>query len=467
MAMHSDSAALISAETLALSRYMSDAVAGDLPAEVIERTKLHILDTFAAIISGSRLKPGRLAIAYAETLGGPAEATLIGSSQVMGESVAAMANGMSAHSDETDDSHFASRMHPGAAIVPAALAVAEKRHRGGAEFLRAVTLGYDVGARLVQALSMRGFASLHRSCHAFGGTFGAGAAAGALHRFDEARMRYLLSYCAQSASGCGAYMHDRSHVEKAFVYAGKSAQSGVAAAAMVAADFSGADDPFAGERNFLDAYGAPANRAALADALGTRYEIMHATIKKWCVGSPIQPSLDGLDMLMREHSLETSDIAGVSLQLAPTQLRTVSNRPMPNVNLRHLVALMLANGRVGFSESHDPALMEDPILRELQARVQTTPNEELERAHPPRQTIVEITTRDGRHFSRRVIAVRGTPDNPMSREEVVAKANDLIAPISGAARCRELIERTLEIDRMKDVTQLRPLLVVSSDTVRL
>ncbi len=457
--MHADRALAISLETTTLSEYMADAPARELPYNVAEAAKRHILDTIAAIISGSQLNPGKLSIQYVSGLGGNPEAGVMGTSLVTSVGLAALANGMSAHSDETDDSHFSSRMHPGAAIVPAAIAVAEKYHRSGTDLLRAVTLGYDVGARLVHALDMKGFSSLHRSCHSYGGTFGAGAAAGALHRFDATQMRYLMSYCGQLASGCGAYMHDRGHVEKAFVYAGKSAQSGVSAAAMVAAGFTGADDVFSGDRNFLDAYGAPPRREALSNGLGSRYEILHATIKKWCVGSPIQPSLDGLDTLLREHSIPVTDIREVWIHLAPSQLKTVYDRPMPNVNIQHLVALMLAKGRVGFAESHDASLMDDPQLLELRRRVRLTALEELEYARPPRQTIVEISTRSGAKFSQRVVAVRGTPDNPMSMTEVAAKAIDLIAPVIGDSRCRELIEFTGNIEQVADITVLRPLLV--------
>jgi 2-methylcitrate dehydratase PrpD len=267
-----------------------------------------------------------------------------------------------------------------------------------------------------------------------------------------------MSYCAQLASGCGAYMHDRGHIEKAFVYAGKSAQNGVAAATMVTAGFTGADDVFSGDRNFLDAYGAPPHRGALIDELGIRYEIVRTNIKKWCVGSPIQPALDGIDAVFRENGLELPSVERVEVRLAPEQLHTVDNRPMPNVNIQHLIALLLVRGTVGFVESHDASLMQDADVLAIRQCVSLVPDEALEHARPPRQTIVEVTTRDGRHFSRRVVAVRGTPDNPMSRNEVIAKAHELIAPILGARRCRELVARVLEIETVTDMALLRPLL---------
>ncbi len=111
--------------TRALSEYISAAATRELPPEVTAKTRHHILDTLAAIISGSRLRAGQLAIAYVSRLGGTPEATLIGTSLVIPAENAAMANGMAGHADETDDSHLRGRYHPGCGIVPAALAMAE------------------------------------------------------------------------------------------------------------------------------------------------------------------------------------------------------------------------------------------------------------------------------------------------------------------------------------------------------
>jgi 2-methylcitrate dehydratase PrpD len=98
---------------------------------VTERAKLHLLDTLAAIVSGSRLLPGRRTVAYVKTLGGTREASVIGTRIVTTAVNAALANGIFAHADETDDSHRASITHPGASVVPAALALAERNRRGG------------------------------------------------------------------------------------------------------------------------------------------------------------------------------------------------------------------------------------------------------------------------------------------------------------------------------------------------
>jgi len=128
-----------------LSSYMAAAKDRGLPTEVVEKAKHHILDTFAAMVSGSELPPGRAALALARAQAGRPVATVAGSNVVTGPMDAALVNGVLAHSDETDDSHGPSQSHPGASIVPAAFALGEELGVSGEHYLRAVTLGYDVG----------------------------------------------------------------------------------------------------------------------------------------------------------------------------------------------------------------------------------------------------------------------------------------------------------------------------------
>src|SRR5207302_6854039 len=166
--------AVIGREMLALSTYLSQASQRPLRAEVAEQAKYHLLDTFAAVISGSRLPPGQSAIRYIRAHAGKGTRTVIASNLTAGAVDAALANGVMAHADETDDSHGRSRSHPGCAVVPAALATAEELGADGARLLNAVTLGYDVGPRVLMAMGGAEFSyASSLSTHSIGGTFGA------------------------------------------------------------------------------------------------------------------------------------------------------------------------------------------------------------------------------------------------------------------------------------------------------
>ena len=456
--MSNKSTSEISSITARLSAYIASALRRSLPPAVVEKTKHHLLDTIAAMVSGARLGPGKKAIAYVQTLGGTREASVIGS-QILTTAVnAALANGMLAHADETDDSHAPSLTHPGCGIVPAALAMAERHRRSGTALLRAVALGYDVGCRLTESLNAYQFRDDGHSTHSFGPMFGAAAAAGALAGLRKHQVRYLLSYTAQQASGISCWMRDTEHVEKAFDFGGMPARNGVAAATMVGYGFTGVKDVFSGERNFFVAYGRDPDLEVLVGGLGTTYEIMNTNIKRWSVGSPIQAALDSLLLLIRQERIEANDVEKLVVRVARQGANTVDNRDMPDICLQHMCAVMLLDGTVTFKSAHDNKRMRDKDVLALRRRIELREDDALAQAMPSRQGIVEIRLRDGRQLTHHTKAVRGTAENPMTRAEVDAKSYDLMAPVIGKKRARRLCDVIWSLEKLDDVCGLRPLL---------
>ena len=463
-APHSKGKPKISPVMHALATYVARAPKKALPAPVREKTKHHVLDTIAAMVSGSRLLPGAKAISYIKTQGGAAEASVIGSRFITTSQNAALANGMLAHADETDDSHAPSLTHPGCGIVPAALAIAEREQAGGTAFLRAVALGYDVGCRLTMALHPYAFRDVGHSTHSFGPMFGAAAAAGSLLGFGYDQVRHVLSYTAQQASGVSCWMRDAEHIEKAFDFGGMPARNGVAAATMVAHGFTAVEDVFSGERNFFIAYdeshriGKAPQPERLIDGLGTRFEVMHTNIKRWSVGSPIQAPLDALLELIRANGVRAGDVKKLVVRVAHQGANTVDNREMPDICMQHLCAVMLLDGIVTFESAHDEERMKDRKVLEVRSRVELRGDDALTRAMPSRQGIVELALKDGRALRHHVKAVRGTADNPMTREEVDEKCFHLLSPILGARRARRLCDTVWTIEDLPNMRELRPLL---------
>jgi 2-methylcitrate dehydratase PrpD len=449
----------ISPVTAALADYVAQTLDRDLPAEVVAKTKLHVLDTIAAMVSGSRLKAGELAARYVESLGGKPQATVIGTGIVTSAVNAALANGMAAHGDETDDSHLAGRFHPGCGIVPAALATAEMAGRSGNDLLRAVALGYDIGARSIYALGRRALDTERHSTHSVSTNFGAAAAAAAMLRIDPTQVRHAFSFAAQQASGVPYWERDREHVEKAFDFGGMGARNGVSAATMVAAGMTGVDDFLSGDKNVFTALAeGDAAPDKLIAGLGSNYEIINTSIKKWCVGSPLQSVLDAVTALLDDAAVRAGSIKHIVVDMPADRLHIVDNRSIPDICLQHLVALMIADGGVTFDSVHDVARMRDPKVLAIRRLVEAVPSVELQNAKPARQAIVRIETADGRSLSHRTYEVRGTPGNPMSAKEVEDKALDLMAPILGAARANELIAAVAGLDRFGPVAGLRRLL---------
>src|SRR5262245_31330197 len=209
-----------------LSAYMSEARDRALPDDVVERAKRHILDALAAMVSGSELVPGRNALRFARSYGGAAIATVVADRTVCGPIEAALVNGTLAHADETDDTLAPGPWHPGCNVVPAALALGEQFGASGAAMVRAVVLGYDIGTRVGAAIQP-GMATGLKLSYGITGTFGAAAAGASLAGFDARKMRWVLSYAAQQASGIETFPRDPDHTEKGFIFGGMPARSGV------------------------------------------------------------------------------------------------------------------------------------------------------------------------------------------------------------------------------------------------
>jgi 2-methylcitrate dehydratase PrpD len=119
---------------------------------------------------------------------------------------------------------------------------------------------------------------------------------------------------------------------------------------------------------------------------------------------------------------------------------------------------MLIDTTASFRAAHDKARMQDPAVVHERAKIQLVPDAELEKLLPKRVGVVEVTFTDGTRLSERVDAVRGTAENPMGRDEVVAKARDLMAPTLSATTTTSLINKVLALESMKDIRELRPLL---------
>jgi 2-methylcitrate dehydratase PrpD len=344
-------------------------------------------------------------------------------------------------------------------VVPAALAAGERFGISGTHFLRAVTLGYDVGPRVTMTLGGQQFeAQSHWSTHSISPLFGAAAAAGCAASLTTAQMRFLLGYTAHQSSGLGAWNRDTEHVQKAFHFGGMTARSGVTSALIVQAGWTGVEDIFSGKDNFFAAYNPHADPAGLTEKLGERYEITRTNIKKWPVGSPIQAALDALELLRKQHPFDSNEVRQVTVQLATDEAAIVNNREIPDICVQHMLAVMLMDKTVSFRSAHDKARMNDPATLREREKVKLIPDEQLERLMPLRVAIVEVQLTDGTHLTQRVDNVRGTASNPMTRDEIVAKARDLIAPVLGAVQCGNLIDKVLNIDQARDIRELRALL---------
>ena len=446
-----------------LAQYMTEARDRSLPPAVALAAKHRILDSLVAVISGARLRAGEMAIKYVREQGGRPESSVLATDIRTSAVNAALANGMFGHADETDDFDPVTKAHPGCSVVPAALAMAEREGRSGQELLRGVVLGYDLCCRFLYALGPDLVRGGHRSAEGTSSTMGSVGAASSLARLDQTGMRYALSYAAQQVSGLWSWVRDLEHVEKAFDFSGMGARNGVTAVTMVQAGFTGVRDILECEHNVLLALSPDPQPREMVRGLGERFIITETAIKPYPVGYPIQAPLDAFFALHRQHNLTVEQVDRITISLPEDGARIVNDRSMPDVNCQHMVAMALVDGAVTFESTHSYQRMADPAVLAMKERVTLVADPKLMDPAAPRSGRVEVFLKDGRKLEHFTPHAYGTRENPMSTQDVNAKARLLLEPVLGTQRTESLIERVNNLEQVPDVRELLPLLTISPE----
>jgi 2-methylcitrate dehydratase PrpD len=429
-----------------LCQFLDEARDVQLDERTIEKAKHHIVDSIAAMISGTALHVGEKALNALPAFEGLPEATVFGQSKRYPAYWAAMFNAMLAHADETDDSHETSITHPGCGIVPTAMAMAQRERKDGMDFIRAVCAGYDVGPRITEALGAMALNNAGTSSHAMGAIFGSGACASVLANFDSVQVRRLISYLAHESSGLGCWMAEHDHVQKAYVFGAMGAKNAITATVLVQSGWTGLDEALEGPRTLFQARAQPAKGRSMDPPMVLGHEILGSNIKKWCVGSPAQAPLDCVQALL--PTLPKMDqIQSIVVEIRSDEAFIVDNREMPNICLQHLVALYLVDRKLTFDSVHDAQRMEDPKVREARSKIQLVASEPLMKSGG-RQAIVTITTNEGQTLYKHVQHVRGTWGDPMPRSEIHEKAKDLLEPILGAASADALLASLWNLENL-------------------
>lgn len=417
-----------------------------LDDELHERARVHILDTFIAMASGAHLEPGVLGRRYVATRGSAGDSSIVGTDLMVSAELAALANGMSAHADETDDTNDPARIHPGCSIVPAAFAAAEKYASTGEEFVRAVAVGYHVGCSFplgfwAPGKQLRGAV---QSTHGMGQLFGAAAAAAALAPIERQDLPYVLSYTAQQFSGLTSFFRDSRHVEKAFSMSGKMAMQGVTAVEMVAAGLTGVPDVLDVSPSLFDAVDGDGDSGRLGDALAGEHRLLGCDLKRYPVGMPIQAAAEAAMEIVDAHAPDASQIERIVCRLPASKAGIVDERQMPSISVQYILAIVLLERQLTFANSHDYARFNDREVRSLMERVEVTAEDELDEMLPEqvgtRRAVVEVHLRGSdAPFTERVDPPRGTGRNRLGWSDMAAKTHEVLGQVASGATIDQFV----------------------------
>jgi len=393
--------------TLTLARHAASTSCEKLPPEVRERTKLVILDEIACAYFGRRSLAGDLGARYAAQFGGPAEARIYGTGRRVSAPYAALANGAAGHGEEVDGAHVVGG-HPGASIVHAATAMAERQRVTGAELINAVALGYDVGTRVVagcgKLFSVKNRFGLNSD---FLYTLGAAAAASRLLGLDALRHCHAMALSTFQTNALSAFYAEKRHISKSFCN-GQFAFTGVSAALMAVAGLEGHEDIIGAPFGVLHAWGVDGGAETIVQGLGERHGIMGANFKMVNAGYPIHAPVEAALALVARHGIDVEAIRSVQIGMPTHALKVVDSRDMHNICVQDMLSAALVRGGLKLRESHFPSVLADPRYARLRPLVTARSHPDLDRDQPEgRGAIVAITTSDGATVSARVDHPKG------------------------------------------------------------
>ncbi len=433
-----------------LAEYARQECARALPDAVAHHAKRAVIDWFSALFPGIGEAPGpQLMRAHADEIG-HGRSSLPGQRQSAFAATAAWINGSISHAVEFDDIFRDAVYHPGCPTISAALAVAEAQGASGADFLRAVTVGYEISTRIGVAVQP----SHYRFFHTTGtvGCFGSAAATAALLAPAQPEvMRHALATAASLAAGLQQAF--RSDAMTKALHAGHAGWVGVTAGQGAASGITGAIDILEGEAGFGKALSDGAQWARATEALGERYNIQSITQKNHgCCGHTFAAIDAMLDIRQRE-ALSASQIAAIRVETYQTALDVTGNfEPRTafeaKFSLPYVVAHALLHGAVRLN-AFEPQRLEDADIRSLMARTQLVADPQLSAGFPAQRAArIIVTLHDGRVIEQFAPCRKGDPEAPLSDADLEDKFLELASPVVGDAPARQLLAQLWQLERL-------------------
>jgi len=460
--------------TWQVAEFICGTAVSDLPSDVADLGRKSILDGIGLALSGAVAKSGELVRRHlAELALGSGPSTVIGSPMRVAPRFAAFANGVGIHADDYDDTQLAVApdrvygllTHPTAPALPAALAVGEMTGASGADVMLAYHLGVEVECKIAEAIDPRHYQTgFHATATC--GTFAAAASAAKLIGLDPEATTRALSLAGSQSAGL---RENFGTMTKPF-HAGRSSESGVAAAQFAATGWTATDKILEAPRGFFRAAGGGFDETAISGKLGAPWTFAEpgVSIKPHPSGSLTHPGMTEMLRLIRSHGIRAVDVRRV---------RVGTNSNMPNALIHHrptnelqakfsmefCMAILLIEGRAGLNEFTDEVVMRPDVQAMLQ-KVDFEVDEEAERAgYHKMTTIIDIGLANGRTVSGRADFGKGSPADPMTFEEVARKFHECAEFARfPKARADEVVAAVRDLEKLPSLDRLTSLLRVEA-----
>jgi 2-methylcitrate dehydratase PrpD len=436
-----------------LAEWCAGVQGADIPNATAELLPLRLLDTTGLIFAGTATPAVAAARSLVETLGGAPQSTMSGSIDRVPAAAAALVHGVAAHCFDFDDTIEESVVHPGSVVVPTVVALAEAGNTADTDFRAAIAVGYEVAAR-IGAVAGRRFHL--REMHPTGvvGPIAAAAAAGRVRGMPAEKISWAMGLACSMAGGLRAYARDGGWSK--WLHVGWAAHGGIIAADLAARGFRGPEYVLNGGSDLYSAllYGETLDRSPLLDGLGTIWRSAAAQFKLYPCAHVIHPFIDAVLALMRQHDLQTSDVAEIECTIAPWAAAIVCE---PNAaklrfdtalevigSLPYQLAVAALDGHVGL-DALEPTTRARADIAALASRVKYRKDEHLGRSF---DGVVNIRVASGRSFG---MPARLPGNDPAKVQE---KFVTLTEPALGPSASHAAADRILQTGHWRSVVEV-------------
>ncbi len=452
--------------TIRLAEHCADIRVDRLEGDVIEHVKYLLLDFLGLAAKGLAMQSTQQVHGLIRQMGGCGDGTVIGTGLKPLPQYAALANASSSHSMSLDDIYTPASIHPGSAILAAALAAGEWKGVTGLKIIEAAVAGYETTLRIADAVDSKGHYAMGYHPTATCGTFGATAAAAKLLDLNAEQIANAFGVAGSMAAGLMAFMQDGSWTKR--IHPGLSAQRGLQAAVLAAQGFKGPNEILEGKWGFLSATSNLSNPAKLIEGLGGRPRVMDTGLKLHACCRYNQSAIDAALELRKKHDLSADKIDKIEVELFKAAFPLVVDpwedkmNPATDVqaqfSLPYTVALAAVKGRVSFEE-FSPEVLHDPKVREVMKKVEVIHNPDLDPLFPeswPTKVIIKAT--DGSVFDARIDYPKGDIENPLSWEELADRFKDHTGTVFEESKKSRIVDTVTNFQKLENARQLTALL---------
>lgn len=439
--------------TSALAKFTARLRLENVPDATRTRAKQLLLDTLACAIAAAAGEELPQIEAFADALGGTPEATVIGDPRRRSLASAVLINGYRITAITVCDVYTAAHCHITPEVVPPALAIAERDGATGADALRALVAGLEVATRIARGLRYAEFRK--RGWHAPGvvGPFGGAAAIASLLGLDETATRNALALAGSQSAGTWAAWG----TPTVKFHQARGALSGLLAGLLAAEGFRGSDEILTHpDGGIYTAYAGGGDPAATVDGLGERWELEQISMRLWPSGTPLQPVITALFMLLGREPVDVDRIDRVVISVPPHVHRAHARFGVPDgtfvalLSVPYVVSVIL-HDRAAWVPQFGPDRYGDPRLAQfIEERVELRANDTLN----VDGARVEIIEHDGTRHEQTVEVAKGHPRDPISQAELEAKVRRCADGIIGESATQELIERVMAIEAETSLSDL-------------